>query len=69
MRKKTFLSEKVKEFLESAAYSFLTGFAIAIVPQLDTLTLESFETGAATGILYLAVRAGFKTAFQFAIKK
>lgn len=48
----------------SAVLTFFTGFAIALIPELETLDLESLKTGAWVGVLFAAVRAGLKTLLE-----
>jgi len=54
--KKFTLKTELKSFL----ITFAVGFAMVIFDQLDTLTLESLQNGALLGLVFGAVRAGFK---------
>jgi len=53
-----------KRYLVSSIISFLVGFAIVFVSEIDTLTLESFKDGGLAGLLFMAVRAGFKALLE-----
>lgn len=67
--KKPFISEKLKAHLISAGVTFLAAFAVAIIPHIDTISLEGFKDGTAIAIVFTAARAGVKALFEFAIKK
>lgn len=54
------MNYKTKEFLKSALYTFISGFLLVIMAQIDTLTIESIKAGAWVGILGAAVRSGLK---------
>ena len=49
-----------KRHIISALVTFTAGFAIVIVPELDTLTVDNLTDGALLGLLFSGVRAGFK---------
>lgn len=51
----------------SAVLTFLTGFAIALLPELEELTVESLQAGAWVGALFAAVRAGVKAVVEMFI--
>jgi hypothetical protein len=48
------------ELLKSSALTFLTAFALVIVPELDSLTTESFSDGTIVGLLVAVLRLGLK---------
>lgn len=48
----------------SSLVTFITTFAIAVVPLLQDLTLEEVRTGALVGIVFVGVRAGVKAVFD-----
>ena len=52
--------KNIKRWIISSSLSFLTGFAIVFVNQIDSLTLDSFKDGTLIGLLFLSVRAGLK---------
>lgn len=54
----------MNEHIKSALITFFVGFAIVLVPQIDTLTVESFNDGMAVGILFAAVRGGVKALLE-----
>ena len=53
-----------KRWLVSFGLTFLTGFAIVVVPELDSLNLESLKAGAWVGVLFTAVRGGLKATLE-----
>lgn len=59
----------IKRYAISSFITFFTGFVLAIAAQIDTLTIQSFESGAAVGLLITALRAGFKLLIEAAVKK
>lgn len=58
------MNPKVKEHIKSALITFVTAFAIAVVPHIDTITLETAKGGALVGLLFAGVRAGIKAFLQ-----
>lgn len=58
------MSDTTKRWLISALVTFATGFAIAILPQIDSLSLESPQDGALLGIVLVGVRAGIKAILE-----
>lgn len=48
------------EYVKSAVITFVAGMAIVILPELNSLTLESFRDGTVVGLLFAAARTGFK---------
>ncbi len=54
----------MKELLKSAAITFLAGMAIVIVPEINTLTPESFKDGTVVGLVFASVRTGLKMALE-----
>ncbi len=61
------MSKKTKEYLRSSLITFLTGFAIAILPVLETIDLQNLEAGALAGILLTATRMGIKAVIEYFI--
>lgn len=53
---KTWFKEEGKSFL----ITFFVAVAFVLVEQIDSLTIETFKTGAWIGILFGAGRAGVK---------
>lgn len=54
------MNPTLKRYLVSGLVSFITGFAMILVAQIDNITMESFKDGSIVGILFLAVRTGVK---------
>ena len=63
------MSKNTKRYLISSLVSFLTGFALVLVSQVESLTLESLKDGTIVGILFLAVRTGFKGVLELFLAK
>ena len=58
------MSENTKRWLISTGVTFAAGFAVAVLPQIDTLSLESLRDGALVGVLFAGVRAGVKAILE-----
>ena len=50
----------MKDYIKSAVITFVAGMALVIVPEIDRISLESFQDGALVGLVFTAVRTGFK---------
>jgi hypothetical protein len=48
------------EYVKSALITFIAGMALVIVPEIDRISLASFQDGALVGLLFAATRTGFK---------
>lgn len=59
------MSIKTQKYLVSSLITFVTGFALVFVGNIDSLTLESFKNGAYVGIIFTAVRAGIKALVEW----
>jgi hypothetical protein len=60
----TNMKEVYQEYLKSALISFVAGFCLAILPDIDKLTLASFHDGAFIGLVFVGVRTGFKAVIE-----
>lgn len=59
------MSEKTKRYIVSSVVTFLTGFAYAFLLDIDSITIESFRDGTASGIILVAIRSGFKALLEW----
>jgi hypothetical protein len=50
----------MNEHVQSALYSFATGFLLFIVPAIGELSMEEIQSGALVGLLFAATRSGLK---------
>ena len=55
------------EQLKSFAITFVLGFAVVLVTDIDHITLSSFKDGAIVGILFGALRGGMKGVLELFI--
>lgn len=55
---------EVLRYARSIAITFLAGFAIEIVPELNELTLSSLKDGTLIGLLFVGVRTGVKMVLE-----
>lgn len=53
-----------KKWAMSSAITFTTAFAIVIIPEIDSLDLQSFENGAFVAIIFTALRSGIKAILE-----
>ncbi len=63
------MNENLKRFLISAGISFVTGFALVIVAQIDNLSVESLEDGGLIGLIVAGTRTGIKAVAELLIAK
>lgn len=54
------VKEHYKRYLVSIGLTFLAGFAVAVIPDIDSLTLQSFKNGGLAGLLFAGIRTGVK---------
>lgn len=53
-----------EEYIKSSIITFVTAFAIAVLPHIDALTLDSLKDGAILGVVFAGVRAGIKAILE-----
>lgn len=58
------MNKTVKKYLISSLITFITAFAIAILPHIDGLTLDTITNGSLVGLLFAGVRAGIKAILE-----
>jgi len=63
------MNKDIKRHLISAGVTFLTGFALAILPVIDEITLGAIKDGTIVGFLFAAVRGGIKLLLENFISK
>lgn len=54
------LKNNWKRYLISSLITFVSGFAIAVIPLLDELSMTDVQNGALVGIAFIGIRAGLK---------
>jgi hypothetical protein len=57
----------VVRYIFSSLVTFLAGFAIVLYDGIDNVTMESFKDGSVVGLLFVAVRAGFKAVLELIV--
>jgi hypothetical protein len=63
------MNETVKRYIISSVVSFLSGFGIVLLNNIDNIDLEAIKSGAIVGVLFLAVRGGVKAILEFFLRK
>lgn len=61
------MNTNLKRYLISSAVTFLSGFALVLLSQWDSITLASFGDGSIMGVLFVALRAGVKALIEYLI--
>lgn len=64
MTKKTF-----KRYLVSSLITFASAFAIVVLASIDSLTMESIQSGAIASLLFTALRAGVKAVLELFVSQ
>lgn len=63
------LSNVQKKWLMSSLVTFVTGFGMVLLSEIDNLTLASFSDGTYVGVLFLAIRTGVKAVLEYFLVK
>lgn len=58
------MSSTTKEYLKSSLITFIAAFCIAVLPEINGLTLEGIKAGALIGIAFAGIRAGVKALIE-----
>jgi hypothetical protein len=61
------MSTNTKKWLISAAITFVTGFAMVLLNDIDSITLDTLSDGTIVGIIFSAFRAGIKAVLELFI--
>ena len=64
MNKQTF-----KRYAISSLVTFLTGFSMTMVTEIDEVTLASFKDGSFLGLLFVCARTGVKVVLEYFINR
>lgn len=64
-----FKNNNLKEHIKSFVITFVVGFAITLVANINDITLATISSGAIFGILFGAIRAGVKGVLELVIAK
>lgn len=54
----------MNDILKSTIITFAAGFAIAVVPHMDALTMDSIKDGSLLGLVFAGVRTGIKVVLE-----
>ena len=63
------MSKNQKRYLVSSIITFVSAFLIALVANIDQLTLASLSWSVVGGLLLVCVRAGIKALAEFFVAK
>lgn len=58
------MSAKTREYIKSSVITFVTGFCLVFIAQIDHITLETVTSGAVLSTIFVAVRAGIKALME-----
>lgn len=61
---KNALKSNWARYLWSSVITFFAGFSMAVLPQLDSLTIENFDKATIVGLVFVGVRAGVKLVIE-----
>ena len=59
--------QTMKRYVISSLVTFLTGFSIVLLGEIDNITLESFKDGSIIGVAFACARAGVKAVLEYFI--
>ena len=57
-------TNNIKRYSISILVTFVAGFVISVIPELDSFTLESFKDGTVIGVIFAGARTGIKFVFE-----
>ncbi len=58
------MNKTVKRYIISSLVTFVAGFALAVVPIIGDITLQSFTNGAIVGVIFVGIRTGTKAVLE-----
>lgn len=63
------MSTKTKKYLISSLVTFLTGFGLTFLAQIDSITLSSFKDGTLVALIFVACRAAIKALIEWCLSE
>lgn len=61
------MNKTLKKYIISSLITFVTTFAIALLANYDSITLETVKNGAYVSIIFTAARAGVKSVLEYIV--
>lgn len=61
------MNKTLKKYIISSLVTFVTTFAIALLANYDSITLETVKNGAYVSIIFTAARAGVKSVLEYIV--
>ena len=61
--------ETMKRYAISSVVTFLTGFGMVFLAEIDSITMDTFKEGGLMGIVFMAGRAGIKAVLEYFLSK
>lgn len=58
------MKDTTKRYITSTAVTFLTGFCLYFITEIDNISLETLLNGSFMGVIFAGVRAGFKALIE-----
>lgn len=63
------MTKTTKRYLVSSLITFASAFAIVVLASIDSLTMESIQSGAIASLLFTALRAGVKAVLELFVSQ
>lgn len=61
------MNKTLKKYIISSLVTFVTTFAIVLLANYDSITLETVKNGAYVSIIFTAARAGVKSVLEYIV--
>ena len=61
------MNPTVKRYLFSSLVTFFAGFAVAVLPEINKLSLAELQSGALWGVGFVGIRAGVKALLEWLV--
>lgn len=59
------MNETAKRYIQSILVTFFAGFALVVVSEIDSLSIDDLSDGALIGLLFAGVRSGIKALLEW----
>ncbi len=64
-----FKEDTVKRYLISSGVTFVSGFFLAVAPNISALSAENITWATVAGLVFVGIRAGVKLVLEFSLEK
>lgn len=63
------MKQSTKKYIVSSIVTFISAFSLAILPTIDSLSVDNLTDGVIVSVIFVGIRAGIKALIEWAFVK